>query len=167
MRVPIRKAGQYTYIKSDPLMTEAKLTELKKNLKKLKEIIQPELAKEVKRLALMGDFSENAAYQIAKGRLRSANEKIDKLIKQITEANIINPNKDTSKVKIGHLVTIKSSKQTKKYRLLGSSETNPSKGTISYQSPLGAALLNKKVGEIAKIEIDGQTVEYTVIAIEY
>lgn len=167
MRVPIRKAGQYTYIKSDPLMTEAKLTELKKNLKKLKEIIQPELAKEVKRLALMGDFSENAAYQIAKGRLRSANEKIDKLIKQITEANIINPNKDTSKVKIGHLVTIKSSKQTKKYRLLGSSETNPSKGTISYQSPLGAALLNKKVGEIAKIEIDGQTVEYTVITIEY
>ena len=155
MRVPIRKGGQY------------KLTELKNQLKKLKEIIQPELAKEVKRLALMGDFSENAAYQIAKGRLRGTNEKIDKIAKQIAEASIINPSKTIDKIEIGHLVTIVSSEQTKKYRLLGSSETNPAQGAISYQSPLGSALLNKKVGEIAQVKINGQVTEYKIIAIEY
>ena len=167
MRVPIRKAGQYTYIKSDPLMTEAKLSELKKKLKKLKELVQPEMVKEVKRLALMGDFSENAAYQIAKGRLRGANEKIDKITQQIAEAKIISPDKDIDKVKIGHLVTIESNKQIKKYRLLGSAETNPSQGAISYQSPLGSALLDKQVGEIIEIIINGQAVEYKIIAIKY
>jgi len=148
-------------------MTEAKLSELKKKLKKLKELVQPEMVKEVKRLALMGDFSENAAYQIAKGRLRGANEKIDKITQQIAEAKIISPDKDIDKVKIGHLVTIESNKQIKKYRLLGSAETNPSQGAISYQSPLGSALLDKQVGEIIEIIINGQAVEYKIIAIKY
>ena len=79
----------------------------------------------------------------------------------------ISPDKDIDKVKIGHLVTIESNKQIKKYRLLGSAETNPSQGAISYQSPLGSALLDKQVGEIIEIIINGQAVEYKIIAIKY
>ena len=62
-------------------------------------------------------------------------------------------------------MTIELNKQTKQYRILGSSETNPSTGTISHQSPLGKELLNKSVGDIAKIKLDDQTVEYKIIKI--
>lgn len=165
MRVPIRKGGKYTHIKSDPYMTQEKFDDLKKNLLKLKKDVQPHLAQEVKRLALMGDFSENAAYQIAKGRLRSTNHKMEKISKQIAEAQIIKVNKNSQIVAIGSLVTIKSNKQSKQYRILGSSETDPAAGTISHQSPLGKALLNKSVGDITEIKLDDRIVKYEIIKI--
>ncbi|MFA6307656.1 MAG: GreA/GreB family elongation factor [Patescibacteria group bacterium] len=167
MRVPIRKGGQYTNMKDDPVMTQGKFDELKKTLEKLKKDIQPKMAEEVKRLALMGDFSENAAYQIAKGRLRFTNSKIENITKQIAEANIIKINKNKNVIEIGSLVTVKIDQEIKKYHILGSSETDPSKGKISYQSPLGAAFLNKKIDEIVEIKINGQITKYQIIAIDY
>ncbi|MBT4516683.1 MAG: hypothetical protein HOC78_02200 [Candidatus Komeilibacteria bacterium] len=165
MRVPIRKGGKFTHIKSDPYMTQTKFDELAKNLARLKKDVQPELAKEVKRLALMGDFSENAAYQIAKGRLRSVNYKMEKITKEIAGANIIKENKNSQIVSIGHRVTIKSAKETKEYRILGSSETNPAKGTISHQSPLGLALLHKPLGATVELKLDNIVVKYEIIKI--
>ena len=168
MQIPKRKSEQNVRrAQTDTLMTREKYDQLVAELEKMEKKIQPRLAEEVLRLAQFGDFSENAAYQIAKGRLRGANEKIDKITQQIAEAKIISPDKDIDKVKIGHLVTIESNKQIKKYRLLGSAETNPSQGAISYQSPLGSALLDKQVGEIIEIIINGQAVEYKIIAIKY
>jgi len=60
MRVPIRKPGKYTHLKPDPNLTEGKFNELKKKLERLKAD-QPDAIAEVRRLAEMGDFSENAA----------------------------------------------------------------------------------------------------------
>jgi len=165
MRVPIRKGGKYTYIKADPYMTQEKFDDLKKNLQRLKKDVQPGLAKEVKRLALMGDFSENAAYQIAKGSLRSINHRMEEITKQINGAIIIKTNHSSHIVLIGSLVTIALNKKIIKYHILGSSETNPSAGTISYLSPLGQSLLNKSIGDIAKLKIDDKTIEYKILKI--
>ena len=165
MQVPKRKAGKYTYIKSDPYITPQKLSELENSLEKLKKYIQPELAKEVKRLALMGDFSENAAYQIAKGRLRAINEKINKIEKQINTAQIIKP-ENTISIQIGSLITLELNNQVKQFRILGSLETAPDKGVISYSSPLGQCLLNKKVGEIAELELENKKISYKILKIE-
>ncbi|MBU1203130.1 GreA/GreB family elongation factor [Patescibacteria group bacterium] len=165
MRVPIRKGGQYTFMKSDPFMTAEKLAELKVSLEKLKKHIQPELAKEVKRLALMGDFSENAAYQIAKGRLRSTNERISRLTKQISSAQIIEPNKKNQVVQIGSVVTVEVNTQTKNFQILGSLESDPAKGVISHVSPLGQELLGKKIGDIVELKREDQTIKYKIIKI--
>jgi len=62
MRTPQRKPGKYIHIKPDPHITEEKFIELKNKLEKMKKR-HPGLASEVKRLAEMGDFSENAAYR--------------------------------------------------------------------------------------------------------
>ncbi len=166
MQVPRRKAGQYTFIKPDQYITADKLAELKADLVKLKTIVQPQLASEVKRLAMMGDFSENAAYQIAKGRLRSTNEKISQIQKQIDCAQIIKADKNSTTIQIGSLVTIKTNKATKKYRILGSLETDPKAGVISYNSPLGQALLGKKIGELVEIKLADKNKEYKVLKIE-
>ncbi len=166
MRVPRRKAGEFTFAKPDPLITAEKLAELKVNLEKLKNTVQPALASEVKRLALMGDFSENAAYQIAKGRLRGVNQKVTDLQKQIEIAEIIETNTSHSTVQIGSLVSIEVNKEIKKYRILGSLETNPSGGVISYNSPLGQALLNKPVGAVLEIKLGENTLIYKILKIE-
>lgn len=165
MRVPIRKAGQYTFSKPDPYMTQDKFTELTKNLVKLKEHVQPSLAEEVKRLALMGDFSENAAYQMAKGSLRGINQKIEDIEKQLAIAIIIKPNTENKTVQIGNFVTLEINKQKQIYHILGSSETNPETGVISYQSPLGKALINKKINDIVEIQVADVTVKYKIIKI--
>lgn len=166
MRVPIRKAGKYTFLKSDPYMTQAKLDELKNNLNKLIDEVRPRLAKEVKRLSQFGDFSENTEYQIAKGKLRGINSKILKLEKETSEAKIIETNRKLSQVEIGALVTVEVSGTKKQYRILGSSETDPAAGVISYQSPLGKVLMNKKVGDVAIFEHNNQKTEYRILKIE-
>jgi transcription elongation factor GreA len=166
MRVPIRKAGKYTYIKQDPFITPEKLVELKASLEKLKKEVHPQLASEVKRLALMGDFSENAAYQIAKGRLRGLNEKISKIEKQVASAQLIDTKSKADSIQIGSLITIESNKNQKQYRILGSLETDPAKGVISYSSPLGQALIDKKLGDSVEIKLGDKAVIYKIIKIE-
>lgn len=166
MRVPRRKAGPFSYIKPDPYITAAKQAELKTDLEKLKNKVQPKLASEVKRLALMGDFSENAAYQLAKGRLRGINQKILQIEKQIAIAEIITVEGISQTIKIGNLITVEIDKEIKKYRILGSLETDPSAGIISYSSPLGQLLLGKKVGDVLEMKLADKNVGYKVIKIE-
>lgn len=165
MQVPYRKPGKFSLIKNDPVMTQDKLDELVVKLEKLKDI-QPSAAKEVSRLAELGDFSENVEYQLAKGRLRGINEKILRLERQIMDAEIIKPNKNSDRVQIGHKVTIDFNGHEKTYQILGSSETDPGKGTISHLSPLGSALMNKKTGDTIKVKLAGKTVEYKIVKIQ-
>jgi len=146
MQIPFRKPGKYSQIKSDPLMTQAKIDELKRKLEKLLAD-RPRAAKEVARLAELGDFSENVEYQLAKGRLRGINDRIFRLEREINDAEIIKPSKNTGTVQIGSVVTVECAGKEKTYQILGSSETKPEKGIISYTSPIGSALMRKRVGE--------------------
>lgn len=166
MRTPIRKAGKYTHLKIDPHITKGKYDELKIKLEKLIKISRPRAAEEVKRLALMGDFSENAAYQIAKGKLRGINQRILDIENLLKRAEIIKPKKGENTVQIGSFVTIENKGEEKIYQILGSTETNPLKGIISHNSPIGSALIGKKTGDIAKIKLTNKIVEYKITKIE-
>src|SRR3989344_8667657 len=106
MRIPIKKPGKYTHLKPNLHLTQEKFQALKENLEKLKKTIQPQAALEMRRLAEMGDLSENAAYQIAKGRLRGINDKISKLEFILNGAAIIKPNKNAEIIQLGSRVTI-------------------------------------------------------------
>ncbi len=165
MQIPYRKPGKFTFIKPDPLMTQAKFDELTKELQKLKEK-RPWAASEVARLAELGDFSENAEYQHAKGRLRRINSEILRLEAEINQAEIISASKNSHIVSVGSTVTVKVEGKQKTYQILGSSETDPSKGIISRHSPIGSALLDHAVGDEVPIIINGRTVVYTIIAIQ-
>ena len=166
MRVPIRKAGKYTHLKADPHITPAKFKELKLKLDRFKNISRPRAASEVKRLALMGDFSENAAYQIAKGRLRGLNQRILDIEDLLKRAEIIQPDKNSRTVQLGHLVTVETSGRQRTYQILGSTETSPSSGIISHNSPLGSALMSRHIGDTIKVHLNGKTILYKILKIE-
>lgn len=168
MQVPTRRSDKIPRPQADPVMTAAKFAELKTKLQKWKTVNRPREAAEVARLALMGDFSENVGYQVAKGRLRGLNQRITDLQNLLARAEIIETGGANGQVGLGNLVTIEKLKdgQTKTYRILGAAETNPGAGVISHSSPLGAALLNRHLDDIIEIKINGQTVRYKIIKIE-
>lgn len=166
MRLPNRKPGKYTFAQFDPVMTEEKLQALKDKLERIQKHALPKAIKETRKYAENGDFSENAEYQIAKGRLRGLNQTVLELQQQISHAKIIQPDQNTETVQIGHRVTISTNNAEYTFQILGSTETNPSAGILSYQSPLGSALIGRKVGDNVKISAGDNEVEYTIIQIE-
>jgi transcription elongation factor GreA len=161
MRTPIRRSNKIPGEQIDTKITLEKYQTLQKILKKLKEENRPAESEEVKVLSTTGDYSENAGYQAAKAKLRRTNNKITKIEYILARADIIETNKKRDKVELGSLVELKSENTNKKYQILGSAETNPSQGKISYSSPLGSALLDKKVGETVKLKDK----KYTIVNI--
>lgn len=165
MRAPYRKPGKYSLMGTDPIMTKEKLLEIEKKLAKLKKI-RPQASEDVRQLSQLGDFSENVEYQLAKGRLRGINQSILNLEKQINRAEIIEPDKNSDRVAVGNKVTVMVNGKEKIFLILGSTETDPQRGIISYSSPIGSALINKKKNDLIKIKIANKEIEYQIINIE-
>ena len=166
MQVPIRKPDKYTNLKTDPYITQDKFNELTKKLDRLINVNRPREAEEVKRLALMGDFSENAGYQIAKGRLRGVNQRILDIQNLLKNAEIIRHDKDNELITIGNFVTLSRDGKEKDYQILGSEETNPTAGVISHHSPLGSALIGKRVGDEIEVTLSDRNIKYKIVKIK-
>ncbi len=147
MRVPIRRGDRVPRAAFDFKITQEKLEKLQKSLDYLKNKIRLQEASEVKILSTTGDYSENAGYQSAKANLRRTNNRIAKIEHIINKAEIIEINRNSERVEIGSIVELKLEQSTRSYQILGSAETNPSRGLISYSSPLGSLLLGKKVDD--------------------
>lgn len=166
MQVPTRKPGKYTNLKPDFRITKDKFNELKTSLEKLKDVSRPRASREVKELSTTGDYSENAGYQMAKGRLRGINQRILDIEEMIKNAVIISHEENCGWVELGHTVTVFVNGQEKKYKILGSSETDPSRGVISHNSAVGKGLLGRRVGEVVKVLIGDKEVSYKILKIE-
>lgn len=165
MRTLDRKTTKLSHALSDPMMTQEKFNELKNKLVRLKAS-QPKAASEVSRLAELGDFSENTEYQMAKWKLRGINYGILRLEAEIDKAIIIPTQRNNNCVQIGHKVTIENGDKVLVYQILGSSESDPKQGIISYASPIGHVLMNKTVGEIAELKLANKVVRYKILKIE-
>jgi len=166
MQTPIRKYDKIPRQKSDPHITEDKFNELIAKKDRLIKISRPKEAAEVQRMALMGDFSENAGYQLAKSRLRGINNKVTEIEDLLARAEIISSPHNKEEVELGSVVVLEKKGLQKEYRILGSAETNPDKGIISHNSPLGQALLGKKIGEIIELDSPRGPIIYKIIKIK-
>jgi len=161
MQVPKRKTSKFSYIKPDPHLTREKIKDLERQLERMLQK-RPSLAEEVKRLALDGDFSENAPYQSAKGRLRGLNQRILNIHSNLTSAIVIDPQNERGTVQIGSTIEMETAGKIKTLTILGSAETDPRHGIISHNSPIGSALLDKKVGDIIEVKLKDKTKTYTI-----
>lgn len=166
MRLPTRKKERERMENQDIDLhvTPSKYARMQRDLADLLGTKRAEAVAEVRRTGEMGDFSENAGYQIAKGTLRRINSRIDILQDRIARAVII-PDGPSTRVRIGSTVTVERDGVTFTYRILGSQETNPSRGTISHNSPIGKALLGASVDDTVTVALPNGPVTYTVRAI--
>ncbi len=166
MRVPTRKSDQYKKRDSGPIyLTSEALEKLKRKLKRLESALPVAIA-EVERTKEYGDFSENEEYKAAKRKMRAIHYKIAELKSSIARSTVINKNRTSSnEIQIGSTVTIVDSDGNEKtYKILDSIESNPSKGVISYKSPLGMSLMGKKTGDNVRAGI--RNTRYKIIKIE-
>ncbi len=137
---------------------------VQKDLSELKLRI-PEIAERISEAKEKGDLSENAEYSEAKEEHRRIQEEITRLKNLLNTAKTVEK-KDSDSVCIGSKVTVKKNGEEKTYILVGSEESDPSQGKISYESPLGQTLLEKKVGDKATFETPKGENELSIIKIE-
>jgi transcription elongation factor GreA len=142
-------------------LTPAGKLELEKELEELKSQ-RSDIAQKIADARDYGDLSENAEYDAARTEQGQLETRISEIEEILQNASIIEHTK-SSKVAVGVTVVLKSDKgKTVSYAIVGSVEADPLEGKISDESPIGQALLNKKVGDTATIKTPGGEVTYTV-----
>lgn len=134
-------------------LTPEGLEKLRRELKDLTEVKRPQLAAKLKEAISMGDLSENADYHDAKEQQAFLEGRIREIESILRSAKIIDDNNRSHLVSIGSEVTVLEEGESvpETFKIVGATETDPGNGFISNESPLGAALLNKKKGDKVKV----------------
>ena len=135
---------------------------------KLEKETLPQIAREVSEAREKGDLSENAEYDEAKKAQRLANDELNRLKNDLSQAITFDPaTVDTHAVSFGTTVTFRDNIANKDvtYTILGPWESDPNQGIISYLSPLGEHLLDATVGENRTFNINTNSYNLTVTSI--
>lgn len=145
-------------------LTQEGVDELKDELKGL--ISQrPQVADRIKHARELGDLSENAEYQTAREEQDRLEARISELEHILQYSEIIKKPKTHTDVRLGSKVKLKDGGKPLIYQVVGTMEANPSSGKISDESPIGKALLGKKVGDKVDIKSPAGAHSYKVIEI--
>lgn len=124
------------------------------------------IAENIKNAREYGDLSENAEYQSARQEQDRNEARITEIEHILKNLKIIKAPKGDSKVQLGSFVELKSeSGQKKELQVVGTVEADPLEGKISDESPIGKALLGRKVGEEVEITTPSETVTYHIVEI--
>ena len=147
------------------LVTAQKLSEKRALEEKMQSEDLPKIAQEVAWAKEKGDLKENAEYIAAKEAQHKLSMDLKRLQEELGRATIFDPTTATASfISFGTEVNLlnKDSGKEEKYTILGPWESNPENGIISYMSPFGNALLDRKVGEEFSFKIGGNKTSYEV-----
>jgi transcription elongation factor GreA len=147
-------------------MTELIKKKLRDELNLLEHELAFDIPKEIKKAVAMGDLSENAEYHMAKQRQEYLKARVRQLGKRLGELSLINLNNiPKDKVGLGSTVTIfdGTKNEEMEYQIVMSEESDVAAGKISTTSPIGRALLNKKVGDVATVVTPGGSRELEIL----
>lgn len=124
------------------------------------------LADDIKNAREQGDLNENAEYQSARAEQDRNEARIAELENIIQNAEIIRKPRGDSKVQLGSVVKLKSGAgKAKEFQVVGTVEADPLSGKISDESPIGQAMIGKKVGETVEITTANDTHAYKIASI--
>jgi len=151
------------------ILTYEGLRQLEEELHDLKVNKRKEVAQKIKEAREQGDLSENAEYDAAKDEQRDIEARIEEIDKILKNAEVVLEDEvDVNAINIGCKVRILDMEMQEEltYKIVGSTEANSLKGKISNESPLGKALLGKKVGDIVDVETHGEVIQYKILEIQ-
>ncbi len=135
-------------------MTEQIKKKLQEEIASLEHELSHELPAELKKAVALGDLSENAEYHMAKQRQEFVKARLRQLGRRLADLSLVNMNNiPKDKVGLGSIVKIYDSTKEEEieYRLVTSEESDVAAGKVSTTSPIGRALLNKKVGDTVTV----------------
>ena len=152
------------------LITPDGWKKLRDELHRLKTVERQEVIRLIEYARSLGDLSENAEYETAKQKQSFIEGKIQEIEDRLSRAEVIDPEKITTRDRVvfGLTVTVEDvdSGDIKKYKLVGEDESEPENGFISVTSPVGSALIGKRVDDEIQVRAPGGIKEFLIIDIE-
>lgn len=151
------------------VLTQQGLDELKAELEQLKTVTRKEVSEKIKQARSFGDLSENSEYDEAKNEQAEVEARISEIEYMLKYVKIIDSNEiKNDSVSPGSTVRILDVEfdEELEYTIVGSAEADLDKGKLSYESPIGKALLHHGVGEIVSaVAPGGETLEFKILEI--
>ena len=147
------------------ILTPEGLNKLQTELDYLKNTKRKEVSERIKTAKEFGDLSENAEYQEAKDEQAFVEGQILEL-ESIVKTAVMADKQDNGVAQVGSHIKVEKDGQTSEFTIVGSTEADPIHGKISVESPLGEALLNRKIDEEFEIELPVGLVKYKIIEID-
>lgn len=151
------------------ILTYAGLKQYEDELHNLKVFKRQEVAQKIKEAREQGDLSENAEYDAAKDEQRDIELRIEELEKLLKNAEVVVEDEvDLDKISIGCQVKVYDLEFAEEmdFKIVGSTEANSLQGRISNESPVGHALIGRRVGDVVDVETQVGIVQYKVLDIQ-
>ena len=150
------------------ILTYEGLKKYEEELQELKVVKRREVAEKIKEAREQGDLSENAEYDAAKDEQRDIEARIEELEKILKNAEVVvEDDVNVDEINIGCSIRILDVEfdEELEYKIVGSTEANSLKGKISNESPVGKALIGKKVGDTVVVETQAGEFLYKILEI--
>jgi transcription elongation factor GreA len=138
--------------------------ELEAELDTLKNVTRKEVSEKIKEARSFGDLSENAEYDAAKDEQAEVEARINQIEYMLKYATVIE-NEESDIVTVGKKVKLSIFGGEETYTIVGTTEADPYKNKLSYESPIGAACINRSAGDTVKAQTPGGEVEFTILEI--
>jgi len=153
----------------EPVLTSAGMKALKEKLRYLETKRRSEVSEQMKKAIDHGDLSENAEYDEARNAYLKLEKEISETASLIARARVVNEDEiSTDIVGVGSLVEIEDIENgcaRREYRLVGPTESDPDNGRISHLCPIGASLMNTKLGDLVDVNTPGGVRKFRVVSI--
>ena len=163
-----RRNGNENAMSKTITLTAEGLKKIEKELELLTTITRKEVAEKIKIARSFGDLSENSEYDEAKNEQARVEARISELESMLKNYTLIDEsNIDSTKVNLGSKVRLldKELKEEVTYTIVGKAEADPMNGTISNDSPVGKALIGKKVGQTATADTPAGELKFKILEI--
>jgi transcription elongation factor GreA len=148
-------------------VTQEGLKKLEEELDYLRRVKRQEVAQRLHEAMEDGELIENAEYEAAKNEQAFVEGRILELEHMLAQAQVIEPGRSTGVVGIGSTVVIQEdANPAETYTIVGAAEANPREGLISNESPIGQALLDRKVGDDVEVRAPAGTIQLRIIKIK-
>lgn len=146
-------------------LTKEGFEKLQVEYRDLTEKKRPYTVEQLQKARAMGDLAENSAYSSGKEELALVEGRIRELDEILKNVEIVEFSSDTSQVHVGSKVTVEINGSSTIFQIVGEFEADPTQQKLSQSSPIGKALLGKKVGESVQITIPAGTIIYKILDI--
>ena len=152
---------------NETYLTKNGESELRKELQELTERRRPAMAKKLKDAVAQGDLKENADYHDAKEKLGFIEGRVQHIEEILRNAVVIESSGPSDEIRIGSTVVIREAgtDDDEEYMIVGTAEANPRERKISQKSPIGSALLGKKIGRKVEVETPDGPIRFKIVDI--
>lgn len=155
-------------VENEIVLTADGLKKIEQELEHLRTVHRREVADRIRDSKQFGEFSENSEYEDAKTEQAFVEGRILELKRILLSAHVIEDDEiQTDEVGIGSKVRVRDmeSKDEWVYTIVGSVEADPGENKISNESPVGQALMHKKVGDVVDVQVPAGTAKYKIVKI--